>query len=373
MKDISDCSLLEEVMSLYDKYDFEAFSVRDVENALGKERIDFYDYAALLSTAATPYIEQMAQKAQTETRRQFGNTITLFTPLYIANYCENECVYCGFNCKNKIHRARLTMNEIEKEYAAIAETGLQDILILTGESRNMSDVAYIGDAIELAKKYFSTISIEIYPVDLDEYKYLHQKGADFVCVYQETYNRKKYDEVHVRGPKKVFSYRFNAQERAILAGMRGVSFGALLGLDDFRRDAFAAGVHAFLIQKRYPHAEVSFSVPRLRPYINNSENNPRDVHETQLLQVMTAYRLLLPYAGITISTRERAGFRDNVVGMCATKISAGVSVGVGGHSEVEKGDEQFDISDPRSVDDVKAMLHSRGLQPIFTDYIRLIG
>ena len=139
MNDISDNSLLEEVMSIYDKYDFEAFSESDVENALVKEHIDFYDYAALLSTAATPYIEKMAQKAQLETRRQFGNAVSLFTPLYIANYCENECVYCGFNCKNRIHRAKLTMDEIEKEYAAIAETGLQDILILTGESGNMSE------------------------------------------------------------------------------------------------------------------------------------------------------------------------------------------------------------------------------------------
>ena len=173
----------------------------------------------------------------------------------------------------------------------------------------------------------------------------------------------------MRGPNRVLPYRFQAQERALLGGMRGVAFGALLGLDDFRKDAFATGLHATLLQKKYPFAEISFSTPRLRPDINNEENNPKDVHETQLLQVILAYRLFLPYAGITISTRERAGFRDNIIGMAATKISAGVSVGVGGHEGEEKGDEQFEISDPRSVEEVYQMIYKKGLQPVFTDYV----
>jgi 2-iminoacetate synthase len=169
----------------------------------------------------------------------------------------------------------------------------------------------------------------------------------------------------------VFPYRFNAQERALRGGMRGVAVGALLGLGDFRKDVFAAGFHAKLLQQKYPHAEISFSVPRLRPYINNAENNPNDVHEKQLLQVMLAQRLFMPFAGITISTRERAGFRDHVVGLAATKISAGVNVGVGGHGEEARGDEQFEISDSRSVAEVSHMLRARGLQPAFTDYIRM--
>lgn len=156
-----------------------------------------------------------------------------------------------------------------------------------------------------------------------------------------------------------------------MGGMRGVSFGALLGLDDFRKDAFATGLHAFFIQQKYPHAEIGFSTPRLRPFINNANNNPNDVHEQQLLQVMLAYRLLMPFAGITISTRERAGFRDHVIGMVATKISAGVRVGVGGHEQEEKGDEQFEISDPRSVTEVHQMILNRGLQPVYRDYIRV--
>lgn len=293
----------------------------------------------------------------------------MFTPLYIANYCENECVYCGFNCKNRIHRGKLTLEEIEREMQAIANTGLKEILLLTGESRGMSPVDYIGEAVKIARRYFSTIGIEIYPLNSDEYRYLQQCGADFVSVYQETYNPDKYETQHLSGPKRSFPYRFNAQERALMGGMRGVGFGALLGLDDFRKDALATGLHAYYIQRRYPHAEISFSCPRLRPIINDATVNPHDVHETQLLQVLLAYRLFMPCAGITISTRERAGFRDHIIGMAATKISAGVKVGVGGHEEEAKGDEQFEISDPRSVDEVRNMIRGRGLQPVFTDYV----
>ncbi|WP_418818084.1 2-iminoacetate synthase ThiH [Pseudoruminococcus massiliensis] len=368
----NETSIMEQVLAFHDKYDFNTFTAKDVQNALNKDRIDFYDYAALLSPAALPFLEKMAEKAQLCTRKQFGNTIALFTPIYIANYCENQCVYCGFNCKNKIHRAKLNMEEIKKEYQAIAATGLKEILILTGESRSMSGIEYIGEAVELAKKYFSLIGLEIYPVEVDEYKYLHEKGADFVTVFQETYNTETYKKVHLAGQKSIFPYRINAQERAILGGMRGVGFGALLGLDDFRHDAFCVGVHATLIQRKYPHAEIAVSVPRLRPYINGEETNPRDVHEKELLQIMCAYRLLMPFASITISTRERSDFRNNAVNICATKISAGVSVGIGGHSEKEKGDEQFEISDPRSVDEVVDALQQYGLQPSFNDYIRLI-
>ena len=252
---------------------------------------------------------------------------------------------------------------------AIANTGLKEILLLTGESRSMSPVEYIGDAVKLARRYFSTIGIEIYPLNSDEYHYLQECGADFVSVYQETYNPDKYETQHLSGPKRSFPYRFNAQERALMGGMRGVGFGALLGLDDFRHDALATGLHAYYIQRRYPHAEISFSCPRLRPIINDATVNPHAVHETQLLQVILSYRLFMPCAGITISTRERAGFRDHIIGMAATKISAGVKVGVGGHEEEAKGDEQFEISDPRSVDEVRNMIRSRGLQPVFTDYV----
>jgi 2-iminoacetate synthase len=363
--------LMEKVLTAVKEYDYNQYTSRDVEKALSIEQLSIEDYAAILSPTALPYLEDMARKAMKETRKHFGNSISLFTPLYIANYCENECVYCGFKATNKIHRATLSLQEMEDELKAIAATGLKEILLLTGESRHKSNVEYIGETIKLATKYFSTVGIEIYPLNTDEYAFLHSCGADFVSVYQETYNTDTYEQVHLWGSKRIFPYRFHAQERALLGGMRGVAFGALLGLDDFRKDAFAAGLHALLIQQKYPYAEISFSTPRLRPYINNAENNPKDVHEKQLLQVMLAYRLLMPYAGITISTRERAGFRDNVIGMAATKISAGVNVGVGGHNEEQKGDQQFEISDQRNVNEVHQMILSKGLQPVYTDYIRV--
>lgn len=366
-----DSDIMEQVLHAREQYQPEEYTGRDVLRALQHDVLNADDFAALLSPMAGNYLEQMAQRAREETRRHFGSSVCLFTPLYLANYCENQCVYCGFNCKNKIHRAKLTEEEIESEYRAIAETGLREILLLTGESRNASSVAYIARAVELAQKYFSNIGIEIYPLNSDEYAILRQAGADFVSVYQETYDTKKYGEVHLGGPKRSFPYRFHAQERALLGGMRGVAFGALLGLSDFRRDAFSAGLHATLIQKKYPQAEISFSLPRIRPFVNNPDRSANDVGERELLQVMLAYRLLAPYAGITISTRECARFRDGVVGLAATKISAGVKVGVGGHVEEEKGDEQFDISDPRDVREVHQMIVDHGLQPVYRDYIRV--
>lgn len=348
---------------------FDLYTANDVQRALAKDVLLPADFAALLSPAALPFLEQMAARAQTETRKHFGNAVQMFTPLYIANYCENYCVYCGFNCHNKIRRAKLDMDEIERELRAIAKTGLQEILLLTGESRSMSPVSYIGDAVKLARQYFRVIGVEIYPLNVDEYAYLHACGVDYVTVFQETYDAGKYETLHLGGHKRIFPYRLNAQERALRGGMRGVGFGALLGLSDFRRDAFATGLHAWLLQRRYPHAEIAFSCPRLRPIINNDQINPQDVHEPQLLQVVCAYRIFMPFASITISTRERAGFRDHIIGIAATKISAGVDVGIGGHSGEEKGDEQFEISDSRSVEDVFRAIEARGLQPVMTDYI----
>ncbi len=369
--EVLESEIQEQVITAMNEFDYERYTAQDVRRALNKDHISPEDFAALLSPAALPFLEEMAQKAQAETRKHFGNSIMMFTPLYIANYCENYCIYCGFNCHNKINRAKLNGKEIEQEMAAIAETGLQEILILTGESRKMSDVKYIGEACKIARKYFKVIGLEVYPMNSDEYAYLHECGADYVTVFQETYNSDKYETLHLSGHKRIFPYRLNAQERAIKGGMRGVGFAALLGLDDFRKDAFATGMHAYLLQRKYPHAEIAFSCPRLRPIINNDKINPMDVHEAQLLQVVSAYRLFLPFASITISTRECARVRDNLVNIAATKISAGVSTGIGSHVEEieDKGDEQFEISDGRSVDEVYDDLKKLNLQPVMSDYI----
>lgn len=370
--EVIETDIPDRVIQAMNDYDYESYKATDVTNALRKDVLTPYDFGALLSPAADPYLEQMAQRAKEETRKHFGNSVTLFTPLYIANYCENYCIYCGFNCHNKINRAKLNAEEIEHEMKLIAQTGLEEVLILTGESRKMSDVKYIGEACKIASKYFRVTGLEIYPVNSDEYRYLQECGADYVTVFQETYDSDKYETLHLEGHKRIFPYRINAQERALMGGMRGVGFAALLGLSDFRKDAFATGMHAYLIQKKYPHAEIAFSCPRLRPTINHDEINPKDVHERQLLQVMCAYRIFMPFASMTISTRERAEFRDNVIGLAATKISAGVSTGVGGHEgEDEKGDSQFIISDPRNVDEVRQAIKDMGCQPVFTDYVRV--
>ncbi len=369
MEVLEDTQIQDGVLSAMEAYDYEKYTAADVRRALAKEGCTPEDFAALLSPAAEPFLEEIAQRARRETKKHFGNSVNMFTPLYIANYCENYCIYCGFNCHNQIKRARLNSAEIRQEMEAIAKTGLQEILLLTGESRKMSDVEYIGEACRIAREYFRVIGLEVYPMNSDEYAYLHKCGADYVTVFQETYHADKYETLHLAGHKRIFPYRLNAQERAIRGGMRGVGFAALLGLDDFRKDAFATGMHAYLLQRRYPHAEIAFSCPRLRPIINNERINPMDVHEAQLLQVVCAYRIFMPFASITVSTRECARVRDNLIDIAATKISAGVSVGIGGHEGEEKGDGQFEISDGRNVEEVFAGIQAKGLQPVMSDYI----
>ena len=369
--EILDSQILDEVLRYLNSYDYDKFSSVDVYNALQKPTCEIYDLMALLSPAAGDFIEEMAQKAQAKKRAYFGDNIYIFTPLYIANYCDNHCVYCGFNSKNKIERLKLDESGIRAEMEAIARSGLKEILILTGESENFSDVRYIGEACKIAREYFDVIGVEIYPLNSADYAYLHECGADFVTIFQETYNHEKYEKIHLAGNKRIFPYRFYGQERALKGGMRGVGFGALLGLDDFRKDALSVCLHAYFLQQKYPHAEIALSVPRLRPIINNAKINPRDVHERELLQVICAYRIFLPFASITISTRENAKFRDNAIKIGANKISAGVSVGIGEHSakNAKKGDEQFEISDSRDLFQVQEAILNLGLNPILREYI----
>ena len=269
------------------------------------------------------------------------------------------------------------MEQIEHEMKVIADSGMEEILILTGESRSKSDVNYIGEACKLARNYFRMVGLEIYPVNTEEYRYLRECGADYVTVFQETYDADKYETLHLMGHKRVWPYRFDAQERALMGGMRGVAFSALLGLSDFRKDALATGLHAYYIQRKYPHAELSLSCPRLRPIVNNDKINPLDVHETQLCQIICAYRIFLPYVGITVSSRESATFRDGIVKIAATKVSAGVSTGIGDHeskytgkeNDELEGDEQFEINDGRSFETMYQDISKEGLQPVLNDYL----
>lgn len=365
------------VMTQMEQYEADRYTAKDVRAALEHETCTIEDFKALISPAAEPFLEQMAERARRETSKHFGNTVYLFTPLYIANYCENYCVYCGFNCYNHINRMKLTMEQIEKEMKVIADSGMEEILILTGESRGQSSVEYIGEACKLARKYFRMVGLEIYPVNTDEYRYLHECGADYVTVFQGTYDTDKYETLHLMGHKRVWPYRFDAQERALRGGMRGVAFSALLGLSDFRKDALASALHVYYLQRKYPHAEMSLSCPRLRPIINNDKINPLDVHEKQLCQIICAYRIFLPFVGITVSSRESASFRDGIVKIAATKVSAGVSTGIGDHdskyngkeNEEPQGDEQFEINDSRSLDKMYQDIAEEGLQPVLNDYL----
>ena len=367
----------EKVLSQMESFDDSQYTAKDVRAALEHESCSVDDFKALLSSAAEPFLEQMARKARSVTSRHFGNTVYMFTPLYIANYCENYCVYCGFNCYNDIRRMKLTLEQIEHEMKVISDSGMEEILLLTGESRGQSGVEYIGEACRLARKYFRMVGLEIYPVNTDEYRYLHECGADYVTVFQETYDIKRYEQLHLFGHKRVWPYRFDAQERALMAGMRGVAFSALLGLSDFRRDALASALHVYYLQRKYPHAEMSLSCPRLRPIINNETIDPQDVHERQLCQILCAYRIFLPFAGITVSSRESAEFRNGIVKIAATKISAGVSTGIGDHeskysgveTDAEQGDEQFEISDSRSLRSMYEDISEEGLQPVLNDYL----
>lgn len=366
----------ERVISEMQSYDYSKYTPADVLRALRHDTCSVEDFKALLSPAAAPFLEQMAEKARLETQKHFGNTVYLFTPLYIANYCENYCVYCGFNCYNDIRRMKLSMEQIEHEMKVISESGMEEILILTGESRAQSSVKYIGEACKLARKYFRLVGIEIYPVNTDEYRYLHECGVDYVTVFQETYDSDRYEQLHLLGHKRVFPYRFEAQERALMAGMRGIACSALLGLSDFRKDALASALHVYYLQRKYPHAEISLSCPRLRPIVNNEKINPLDVHEKQLCQVLCAYRIFLPFCGITVSSRESESFRNGIVKIAATKISAGVSTGIGDHESKytgkeadEAGDEQFEINDGRSLRKMYDDMSGEGLQPVLNDYL----
>lgn len=369
--------VMQKVMEHMKSYNPDDYTARDVRAALSHDTCTVEDFKALLSPAAQPFLEQMAQRAQIETQKHFGNTVYIFTPLYIANYCENYCVYCGFNCYNKIRRLQLSYEQIEHEMKVIADSGMEEILILTGESKAKSDIKYIGEACKLARKYFKMVGLEVYPVNSEDYKYLHECGADYVTVFQETYDSDKYETLHLMGHKRVWPYRFESQERALMGGMRGVGFSALLGLSDFRKDALATALHVYYLQRKYPWAEMSISCPRLRPIINNDKINPHDVHETQLCQIICAYRIFLPFAGITVSSRESASFRNGIAKIAATKVSAGVSTGIGDHESKytgendgdAEGDEQFEINDSRSIDTMYKDMSSEGLQPVLNDYL----
>lgn len=343
---------------------------RVLEQAAGGSRLMPKEFMVLLSPAATPYLETLAQLAREVTLRQFGRTIQLFTPLYLANFCTNKCVYCGFNTSNHIHRAMLSLEEIEKEGKLIAATGLRQILLLTGDAPQKTGPDYIAEASRRLRPFFPGIGIEVYSMSEGDYRMLLEAGVDSFTMFQETYNRELYARLHPAGPKRNFLYRLEAPDRAAQAGMRTVNIGALLGLDVWRRDAFYTGLHADWLQKHYPGVDIAVSTPRMRPH----EGSFTDIHpadERDLVQYIQALRLFLPSAGITLSTRERPFFRDRLISLGITKISAGVSTSVGGHTGQQNAaadTAQFEIADTRTVDEMVDAIQKQGYQPIFKSW-----
>lgn len=364
-------------MSFYQEYlHYNGFNVEgylesitnsDILRLITKDRLSELDFLTLLSPAAEMCLEEMAQKANRLTVQHFGRVVLLYTPMYLANYCVNQCVYCGFQVSNNLKRTKLSIKEVEVEAKIIVATGLKHILILTGESRLHSSVEYIRSCVEVLRRYFSSISIEIYPLEESEYEQLIEAGVDGLTIYQEVYNEGVYAELHLAGPKRNYLYRLDAPERACRAGIRTVNVGALLGLNDWRREAFFTGLHANYLQNKYPDVEVSISPPRMRPYLGGSI--PRvNVSDKNLVQFILAYRLFMPRGGITVSTRESRELRDHLIRLGVTKMSAGSCTAVGGRSNKENSVGQFEISDERDVAEMTKMIYKQGYQPVFKDW-----
>lgn len=317
-------------------------------------------------------LKELALRAQKVTRQYFGRTIGLYAPLYISNYCENHCLYCGFNSHENIPRKKLSLDGIRQECAALQKTGIQNVLILTGESRAQSPVAYIKGAVQAAKEYFPNISLEIYPLETEEYRGLYSAGADGVAIYQETYDRARYDQLHLSGKKKEYDFRYQAPERIAAAGIRQISLGVLLGLADWRRDIKALFAHLQYLEHKFPGVEYSLSFPRLQK-VNSDSFNYYTVTDQEMVGIIATARLLFPRVGINLSTREKPAFRDKILEFGITRMSAGSSTAVGGYSCL-KGEEspgQFSVNDGRSLAEIKALLEAKGYDPVITDWRRI--
>ena len=339
----------------------------DVIDALGSSKCDLEDFKALISPAATPYLEQMAKRSKEMTLQRFGPTIGLYVPLYLSNQCNNSCTYCGFSVGNKIHRTTLDSEQLVAEAKAIKKMGFDHILLVTGESPRKVGMNYFRQALAILKPYFSHISMEVQPLDVDQYRELSRLGVDAVLVYQETYHQQSYAEYHLKGRKTDFDFRLGSPERLGQAEIHKIGLGCLLGLEDWRSDAFHVALHLDYLEKRYWKSRYSLSFPRLRPCEGGFQ--PKSpVSERELLQLICAYRLLNPQVELSLSTRESALFRDNVMALGITTMSAGSSTQPGGYANMQQGLEQFSIDDDRSPKTVAKMIKSKGYEVIWKDW-----
>ena len=358
------------IIEQYRNFDYKDFFNKlnpcNIENAIYSRNMSELEFLALLSPLAEKYLEELAQKAQQTTIRHFGKIIQLYTPMYISNYCNNQCLYCGFKKENKIERKQLTFDEIEKEAVEIAMSGMRHILVLTGSAPNVATPDYILNAVRTIKKHFPSVSIEMYPMNKEEYKSLFYAGVDGLTIYQETYDEKLYAKLHPTGPKSNYQYRLSAPDRGCLAGIRRINLGILLGLKGWRQDIFLAALHCAYMQREYPATEISISLPRIQPHDGNYTSQI-PVTDKNMVQILTAFRLFMPRAGINISTRENPYFRDNVISLGITNMSAGCTTAVGGHTKEDTA-KQFEIADTRTVKEVQNLIYNKGYQPVFKDW-----
>lgn len=329
------------------------------------------DFAVLISPAASTFIEQMAQKSVQLTRKRFGNTIQLFAPLYLSNECQNICTYCGFSLSNKIPRKTLSDEEILKEVEVLKSRGIDHVLLVTGEAHKTVGVEYIAHAIELLVPHFSNISIEVQPLEEDEYKYLISKGLYAVLVYQETYCKERYQLYHPKGKKSNFAYRLDTPDRLGRAGVHKIGIGALLGLEDWRTDSYFTAMHLDFLEKKYWQTKYSVSFPRMRPF-EGGEFAVHEMSEKDLLQLIFAWRIYRENLELSLSTRERAVFRNHAISLGVTTMSAASSTEPGGYAEPNTHLEQFEIDDERSVAEIDDMIRSKGLDPIYKDWFSLV-
>lgn len=339
----------------------------DVERALATEKRDLEDFKALISPAAKPYLEQMAQLSNQLTKKRFGNTIQMYAPMYLSNECQNICTYCGFSFTNKIPRRTLTDAEILQEVAFLKEKGYDHILLVTGEANRTVGVDYINNAIKLIKPHFSNITIEVQPLDQEEYELLKTNGLFAVLVYQETYHKEEYKKHHPKGKKSKFSYRLDTPDRLGKAGVHKIGLGALFGLEDWRADSFYTALHLKYLQKNYWKTKYSISFPRLRPHSGGLEPKV-EMTDTDLVQLICAYRLLDEDVELSISTRESKIFRDNIIKLGITSMSAESKTNPGGYAVEPQSLEQFEISDERSTEEVTQMLKEQGLEVVWKDW-----
>lgn len=347
--------------------DCAAMTADDVCHALAADELTPRDFLALLSPAAAPYLEAMAQRARELTTRYFGYAVNVFTPLYISDVCTNHCRYCGFNVNNKQKRTHLSVDEAVEEAMAIARQGFEDILLLTGEAPKLSSPEYIASVVRRIKPHFASIGIEVYSLSEEDYRLMVESGVNNMTMFQETYNPELYAWLHPAGPKSNYAWRLEAPERAARAGMRSLGFGALLGLDRMEHDGFATGMHAWWMQHNYPGTDIGVSIPRICNHVGDFAI-PHELDDRRFVQYVCALRLFLPRATITCSSRESADMRNHLVSICVNRVSAGVSTAVGGRVHQTETPPQFDITDARDMSTMARDLEQRGFQIVLKDW-----